>query len=262
MISSKYDPGPKGAFRRLCREYPGADVYGKGFRTKWGPIFYRGRLDGSARLLVIGQDPAQHEAVLRRIFAGQAGRRVQGFVHKLGFTKSYVMMNTFVYGIYNQSMALPHIYDPEILEYRHRWLDAILAPGKIEAVVAFGYQAHKAWLRYRQAEQIQSSGIAYCHVLHPTSPGKGSPLITTAKMLANWNKGLRKLHPQISNPDVEVPLVPYGEELTAEELPPIPSADLPPGTPAWMCEDNHWALMASPAGSQRANVVIKCPYGS
>lgn len=43
-----------------------------------GPIFHRGRLDGSARILVIGQDPAQHETIVRRILVGEAGRRVQG----------------------------------------------------------------------------------------------------------------------------------------------------------------------------------------
>ena len=55
---------------------------------------------------MIGQDPAQTEAVTRRILSGQAGRRVQGFVEKLGYTKSYLMINAFLYGIYNQSMAL------------------------------------------------------------------------------------------------------------------------------------------------------------
>ena len=51
-------------FRTLVREYPGADVYPSNqFRLEWGPIFHRGRLDGSARVLIIGQDPAQHEAL-------------------------------------------------------------------------------------------------------------------------------------------------------------------------------------------------------
>jgi uncharacterized protein (DUF427 family) len=35
--------------------------------VEWGPVFHRGRLDGTARVLVIGQDPAAHEAVARRI---------------------------------------------------------------------------------------------------------------------------------------------------------------------------------------------------
>jgi hypothetical protein len=27
------------------------------FRVEWGPIFHRGRLDGSVRVFVIGQEP-------------------------------------------------------------------------------------------------------------------------------------------------------------------------------------------------------------
>ena len=50
------------------------------FRVEWGPVFHRGRLDGSARVLIIGQDPATHEAICRRILVGEAGQRIQGFL--------------------------------------------------------------------------------------------------------------------------------------------------------------------------------------
>ncbi|MCY7365706.1 MAG: hypothetical protein LH469_10435 [Frankiaceae bacterium] len=43
-------------FRSLVEQYPGEDVYRpQDFRTEWGPVFHRGRLDGTARVLVIGQ---------------------------------------------------------------------------------------------------------------------------------------------------------------------------------------------------------------
>src|SRR6478609_2370304 len=46
-------------FASLVAGYPGEDVYPQAdFRTEWGPVFHRGRLDGSARVLVLGQDPA------------------------------------------------------------------------------------------------------------------------------------------------------------------------------------------------------------
>ena len=85
-----YDPGPVGEpYASLVGNYPGSDVYPPAsFRVEWGPIFHRGRLDGSARLLVIGQDPAQSEAVVRRILVGEAGHRTQGLMAKLGFTRS------------------------------------------------------------------------------------------------------------------------------------------------------------------------------
>jgi len=98
----QFDPG-YGAepFRTLCVQYPEADVYpADQFRVEWGPIFHRGRLDGSARVVVIGQDPAQHETVIRRVLVGEAGRRLQGFLAKLGITQSYAIVNTFLYSVY------------------------------------------------------------------------------------------------------------------------------------------------------------------
>ena len=51
-------------FRDLCEGAPDSSVYPEArFRVEWGPIFHRGRLDGTARVLVIGQDPAAHEAI-------------------------------------------------------------------------------------------------------------------------------------------------------------------------------------------------------
>ena len=49
-----------------------------------GPIYYRGRLDGSARLLIVGQDPSADENLVRRAMVGTAGQRVQGLLRKLG----------------------------------------------------------------------------------------------------------------------------------------------------------------------------------
>ena len=96
-----FDPGYVAEpYLTLCAEYPEADVYPPDqFRLEWGPIFHRGRLDGSARVLIIGQDPAQHETVVRRILVGEAGRRVQGFLAKLGITRSHVFINAYLYSV-------------------------------------------------------------------------------------------------------------------------------------------------------------------
>src|ERR687889_1757315 len=96
---AEFDPG-YGAepFRTLVESAPGAEAYPPdAFRLEWGPIFHRGRLDGSARVLVIGQDPAAHEAIARRILVGEAGQRAQGLLARLGIDRSYVFVNTFLY---------------------------------------------------------------------------------------------------------------------------------------------------------------------
>ena len=71
-----------------------------------GPLFHRGRLDGSARVLVVGQDPAQHESVTRRILVGAAGQRTQGFLARLGIDSSYVMVNAFLCSVFGQGVEV------------------------------------------------------------------------------------------------------------------------------------------------------------
>src|SRR5690242_19651814 len=88
-------------FASLVRDYPNERVYpAADFRVEWGPIFHRGRLDGSPCILLIGQDPSHNENIVRRILVGEAGRRIQGFLAKLGIDRSYVMVNTFLYSVY------------------------------------------------------------------------------------------------------------------------------------------------------------------
>ena len=70
----------KQPFVKLVSEYPAADDYPTAdFRVEWGPIFHRGRLDGSARILIIGQDPAPPETVARRAPRRPAGRPPAGY---------------------------------------------------------------------------------------------------------------------------------------------------------------------------------------
>src|SRR4030095_8651137 len=108
-MPTPFDPGYSEApFDSLVTTYPGPSVYkGSDFRSEWGPVFHRGRLDGTARVLVIGQDPAQHETIARRIRVGEAGHRLQGCLFKLGIDRSYVMINTFLYSVYGTASKNP-----------------------------------------------------------------------------------------------------------------------------------------------------------
>jgi len=95
-------------------------------------------------VLVIGQDPAQHENVARRILVGEAGHRIQGFLAKLGITESYAMHNTFLYSLAGSSGS--SMWNKGLVAaYRHRWLDAMFDTSPIQAVVALGTRADQAW---------------------------------------------------------------------------------------------------------------------
>src|SRR5437764_10624598 len=146
-MAHAFDPGPVAEpFAPLVAGYPGPETYpADSFRVEWGPIFHRGRLDGSARVLVIGQDPATAEDIVRRILVGEAGHRVQGFLSKLGIDRSYLMVNTFLYSVYGQQGGERHAGDPGIVSYRNSWLDAIFGSNQLDAVIALGSLADAAW---------------------------------------------------------------------------------------------------------------------
>src|SRR5512141_2139258 len=137
-MSRGFDPGPQtAAFLDLMDTWPAAAYPFEDFRAEWGPVFHRGRLDGTARVLVLGQDPGQHECIARRILVGEAGRRVQGFLARLGITRSYVLINTFLYSVYGSVRAATR-KSPPLVAYRNKWLDALLVGGKLEAVLTLG----------------------------------------------------------------------------------------------------------------------------
>jgi uracil-DNA glycosylase len=262
-----FDPGPvTQPFKALCENYPGPDVYPPNdFRVEWGPIFHRGRLDGSARVLVIGQDPGQHESIARRILVGEAGQRVQGFLARLGIETSYVMVNAFLYSVYGSAGA-KYTDVPPLAAYRNAWLDALMVGNGIEGVVAFGARAKQAFALWKATPTGQGLDVAFEAVTHPTAPessAKGDPVKyaeTMARMLQGWNAALTRLAPRIAHPDTARPLVPYGAALAPGDLAPIPRGDLPAGSPAWMGGVAPWAERVGTTPSlKRATVVVTVP---
>jgi hypothetical protein len=252
-------------FRTLVQDVPDETVFPtKDFRTEWGPVFHRGRLDGSARLLVIGQDPAQHEIIARRTLVGGAGHRAQGFLAKLGLSRSYVMVNTFVYSVFGQGGGTKHKNDPAIIAYRNRWFDALL-PGQVKGVVAFGQLAEGAWQSWKSTPSGAAFTGVFQPVTHPTQPessSKGDAAKKKAaikKMLQGWNAALAALDPVITGA-VAGPLVPYGAAFLPTELPDIPREDFPAGSPAWMCGNADWARRTgTDAKLKRVTITVTIP---
>jgi len=272
-MAHPFDPGPVDEpFRSLAQAYPGAETYpADSFRVEWGPIFHRGRLDGSARVLVIGQDPAASEDVTRRILVGAAGHRIQGFLAKLGIDTSYVMVNTFLYSVYGQQGGERHKDDAAIVAYRNQWLDGLLAGGAIEAVIALGALADHAWTQYLRhpGAAAGAARLPYAHITHPTQPESSSGndprrlAAATRALLQGWNAALQQLHPQIADPDASRPLVLYGDTWAAGDLAEIPEQDLPAGVPAWMRSPAAWAQRTGTTAAQRrATITVTIPAGS
>jgi hypothetical protein len=267
-MAQDFDPGyGHEPFRSLCREFPDASVYpAEHFRLEWGAVFHRGRLDGTAQVLIIGLAPGMLEVVLRRVIVGHAGQRLQGFLAKLGIERSYVMINAFLYSAYGQA-GFPVVQDdPAVVDYRHRWIDAIMATSPIRAVIGLGARADAAWHTWKAARGDAANMPTYVKMPHPTQPessARGDPdryAAAMEAMLGEWNTALTALKPVITNPDVPKPLVPYGRTLPAADVRPVPGFDLPAGTPAWMGARDHWTKRSGDSPRiKRGNLTINIP---
>ena len=220
-----FDPGPPDDWRTLFEAAP-LDFYvqhpARRFRIEFAPVFYRGRLDGTARVLIVGQDPSTDEILAQRILVGSAGQLVQGLLRKMGIVQSYVMVNTFLFGVTGQfDTKLRTIsHAPEILSYRNALLDRLKATNALEAVLAFGVAAHDA-VEHWPGHQ----GLSVHKLVHPTA---------RTGVTDSWNAELTSLLQTVS-PDggAAVDAAPYASEFGSQDLAPIPRLDLPFGLPTW-----------------------------
>jgi hypothetical protein len=220
-----HDRGPDAGWTAFFAQAPLA-VYQANpddFRLDFGPVWYRGRLDGTARLLVVGQDPAANELVGHRIFVGTSGQRVQGFLTRLGITRDYLMINTFLYPVFGQFFQLEALsHDPRIEGFRNALLDRIAKRNALEAVVAVGSAARDAIERWPGR-----GSLPFHHITHPSAPNH-------AAVLQNWNDGVAVLQALV---DAELGVTPdptaYAGDWTDADHVPIPRRDLPFGVPEW-----------------------------
>jgi uracil-DNA glycosylase len=253
-------------FIALVETYPGDDIYPPdSFRTEWGPIFHRGRLDGTARILVIGQDPATHESICRRILVGEAGQRLQGLLAKMGITRSYVLINTFLYSVYGQSGGTKHIDDQGITDYRNSWINGIVANSDIQAIIALGQLADRAYQAWKKTPEGIANQAMYAAITHPTYPesASASGSITKAdafkRLCASWNGALAQFDGRLTQ-DQPTTLVPYGDTLEKTDDATIPDFDLPPGLPPWMRALDAWAARTgTDTQSKRATITVTVP---
>lgn len=253
-------------FISLCSHFPDATVYPPAdFHLEWGPVFHRGRLDGSARVLVLGMVPTQMEIIVRRILVGSAGQRVGGFLARLGITRSYVMVNTFIYAIANSKAPVTYQDLPAVAAYRHAWLDALIGP-RIEAVIGLGARADAAFASWRKTPAGGRFDGTYVNMMHPTQPESAAHgnldrlAAATALLIDNWNQNLQILAPKIRHPDHAIPLALYKNGFASADLRPIPLFDLPAGTPAWMGESDAWAVRVGATRlAKRAHISVSPP---
>jgi uracil-DNA glycosylase len=264
----EFCPGYPTPYAGLVAAFPGADVYpAADFRVEWGPIFHRGRLDGSARLLIIGQDPATEEDFTRRILVGVAGQRTQGLMTRIGIANSYVMINTFLYSVASQAAGERHGNDQNIAAYRSLWLDTLTEHNSFDAVITLGTLAEAAYATWTATPTGRAQAPQYhAPIMHPTYPesaaASGSITFAAAmeKLLDNWNQALPGLGVALTHTDEAATLTPYGKTFERSDLTPIPEKDLPPGLPVWVRSVETWsARKGTTAELKRATLTLTVP---
>ena len=228
----EHDPGPDTAWSEFFARAPLGtyERHPNQFRLDFGPVYYRGRLNGTARVLIVGQDPAANELVGHRAFVGASGQRVQGFLRRLGIGRDYLMVNTFLYPVFGQFLGKLRTLtsDTDILEFRNALFDFAADRNKFEAVIAVGSAARDAIERWPR-----SADHTVQHITHPSARDNTA-------LLANWNVGLDQLR-KVVKPEAQgvIDNSQYGNDFTDADHVPIPRFDLPFGVPPWHGVGSH-----------------------
>jgi len=197
------------------------------FWHDWGPVFYRGRLNRTARLLAIASDPGPTERIAGRTLVGDAGQRVQGFLTKLGLTQSYALVNAYVYALRpsRAQKAAPLLARPDQLSWRNALLELITGP-QLQAIVAFGVQARAALQMWDGRPDVP-----VFEVPHPSSRNPSA-------LLDSWRQAVTDLRAIVTpDPDGDNTVPNYGPKFGESDYAAIPARDLPFGVPPWLGDD-------------------------
>ena len=184
-VPSDHDTGPPQAWVELFAATPHYRRVGveqlrddRVFRWEFGPMHYRGRLDGTAKVLVIGQEGAQDESLSHRSFTGGSGARMQHLLGHLGITRSYLFLNTFVYPIHGEYerrlRPLAQDESSPIVIHRHRLLEQAAQSSDLRLVISVGVAARETvatWRRMRGGEL--PARVRHVHVVHPGAATAG-----------------------------------------------------------------------------------------
>jgi uracil-DNA glycosylase len=252
----EHDPGPSDAsgWAALFAETPnyrglGRAVLGReAFRWHHGPMFYRGRLDGSAKVAIVGQEGAQDESLSHRSFTGGTGARMQFMLRFLGIDRSYLFLNSFIYPIFGQYSAdlrpLAQDHRSPIAQHRNRIFDKAIVDGDVRLVIAVGTAAKESiatWIGSHggsaQPDQLHNATmgsipnrVRVIGVLHPGGASGGS----TATIKADFQRAVNRIQTWVAADAAWLPLDPgMARDLSAPypySSSAIPYRDFPFGT--------------------------------
>jgi len=231
----EFDPGPPQDFAELFSDVPDYSEYRDIFWYDWGPVFYRGRLDGTARVLCVASDPGPTERIASRTLVGDAGQRVQGLLSRVGLTRSYLCLNAFAYALFpgKASKSGQVLNDPAHLSWRNSVFSKAKSPS-VQAIIALGAQAQKS-----VALWPDRGSVPLFNLPHPSSRDE-------KKLLDAWRDAVMQLRGIVTpDPDGDPTGPNYGPKFIEAHYAPIPRRDLPFGVPDFLGDD-AWGRAATP----------------
>ena len=223
----EFDPGPPPDVAEHFADVPSYAAHRKLFWYDWGPVFYRGRLDRSARVLCIASDPGPTERLAGRTLVGDAGQRVQGFLTKLGLSRSYALVNAYAYALLpSRAMsAIPILAEPAQQSWRNALFSMVVGP-PLQAVVTFGLQAKIAVEQWAAAPPVMIKKVPHPSSREPT------------KLISEWRSAVEDLRTVVTpDPDGDNAVPNYGAKFAEADYARIPPRDLPFGVPPWLGDD-------------------------
>jgi uracil-DNA glycosylase len=254
-MAIEFDSGPPAAWATLFSKLPDYSPFKEHFWFDWGPIFYRGRLDGTAKVMCIASDPGPTERIAGRTLVGDAGQRVQGFLAKLGITRSYLCLNAFAYALFptHGAQAGVVLNDPDQLKWRNKVYDKAKG-ANVQVIIAFGEQAQDA-----VALWPGKGTLPLFKVPHPSSHDP-------ATLLNKWRKAVTDLRAIVTpDPGGQANLPNYGNAFAENDYAAIPRRDLPYGVPAflgddaWVRKTGHASSVTRPSPDDRHTLIWKAP---
>jgi hypothetical protein len=245
------DPGPTGAMKAVMDgtpDYKAAVGDSSTFWYAFGPVLYRGRLDGTARVLGIASDPGPSECLpfARRTLIGDSGQKTQGLLAKLGLTRSYVLVNAFAVALHpsQKTKGLQVLQtNAAIKASRHALYNGLLARGALQAILAFGDVAHQAYDLW-VASNPAVKAVPVFKLPHPAAVDRTGSGDDSA--LKAWKKAVTTLLGIVTpDPDGNATGPNYGAYVTEIDYARIPRWDFPAVTPAYVGDDS-WGRAANP----------------
>jgi hypothetical protein len=265
---SQSDPGPTSDWKAFFDGVPdyastmkaaGVDPNGQMFWYNFGPVFYRGRLDGTARVMVIASDPGPEECLpfVRHPMVGDAGQRVQGFLAKLGIDRSYILVNAYAYAMRpsfvkkNFGKAIitedfSGVTPPltltdaqkadvhKITTWRNEFFTRVARASKLQAIVPMGgnaWPAYQSWIASLPADDPIRK-IPVFKVQHPSAVDRDPTAPRPDTALQGWQNAIGKLRGVVTPDPGQSNKGPnYGQYFTENDYARIPRWDLPKNAP-------------------------------